>query len=141
VYDRPANTFVAGFIGSPPMNMTPGTVEDDGAIRTPGGMLRCAPVPGVAGGDAVTVGIRPEHLRLGGSLLRGTVANVEMLGHERHVLVKVGDAVWTVRDTTDEAAVTAGSEVGLDVDLDRLHLFSPHDGQRITAADRPPVTR
>ncbi len=76
LYDRPANTFVAGFIGSPKMNFLKGRLEraDAGAIevthpalaaplRVPGARRGGAPV---APGDSVTIGLRPEHLALGG---------------------------------------------------------------------------
>jgi ABC-type sugar transport system ATPase subunit len=132
VYDPPANTFVASFIGSPPMNMIEGTVAEGGQLDTPAGALQLGSgsLP-VAVGDRVTVGIRAEHLRLGGSGLTGKVANVEMLGHERHVLVEVGSAVWTVRDATGKVSVPAGAEVALDVDVDRIHLFAADDGRRL----------
>ncbi len=135
VYDRPANTFVAGFIGSPPMNMLDGKAVEGGAIETAAGRLPLgspgsATLP-LAPGDGVTVGIRPEHLHLGEQGLSGTVVNVEMLGHERHVIVQVGEALWTIRDAATHSALTAGSNVTLAVDAERVHLFSAGDGRRL----------
>jgi len=135
VYDRPANTFVAAFIGSPPMNMLEGKVMGPGEIETAAGPLQLgtpasATLP-VAVGDAVTVGIRPEHLHLGGAGLGGTVVNVEMLGHERHVIVSVGEAIWTIRDAATDVDLSPGSEVTLGVDAQRVHLFSADDGRRL----------
>jgi ABC-type sugar transport system ATPase subunit len=135
VYDRPANTFVAGFIGSPPMNMLDGKAVGPGVIETAAGQLHLG-TPGtstvpVSPGDGVTVGIRPEHLHLGGAGLSGSVVNVEMLGHERHVIVSVGEALWTVRDAATDSNLSAGDAVTLGVDADRVHLFSAGDGRRL----------
>ncbi|MRV73164.1 sn-glycerol-3-phosphate ABC transporter ATP-binding protein UgpC [Duganella sp. FT92W] len=85
LYDAPANTFVAGFIGSPKMNLAGGAIDVLGRLQF-GGLA----VPGwsnvAARGQDVTVGIRPEHLLADpGGPLRGRVALVERLGAESHV--------------------------------------------------------
>ncbi|MEZ5139629.1 MAG: ABC transporter ATP-binding protein [Acidimicrobiales bacterium] len=140
VYARPANTFVAGFIGNPPMNLLAGTVADDGRAvavgpaTVPLGADLAAAV--AAGGHReVVVGVRPEHLALaGGSPLRATVAVVESLGHARHLVCRgPGDVLVTVRlgdaDPTDHQV---GDEVGLHIDADRVHLFAGDErGDRI----------
>ena len=87
LYERPATQFVAGFIGSPRMNFLAGTieaVEDGGAtvrLRN-GAVLRTAVATAGAGpGDPVTLGIRPEDLRIGDEALRAKVTLVEWLGN------------------------------------------------------------
>ena len=140
VYARPANTFVAGFIGNPPMNLLAGTVADDGRAvavgpaTVPLGAGLAAAVA-AAGHREVVVGVRPEHLTLAeGSPLRATVAVVESLGHERHLVCRgPGDVLVTVRlgdaDPTDHQV---GDEVGLRIDADRVHLFAGDErGDRI----------
>ncbi len=97
VYDLPANLFVAQFIGSPPMNTIAGTVEVSGSqtsIVTGAGTVEIGRSFGATDGTAVVLGVRPEHMGLAettagrqqGSGLQGTVENIEMLGHERHLL-------------------------------------------------------
>src|SRR4051794_8294636 len=82
VYDRPANLFVAGFIGTPPMNIIPARF----VTGTSGGTL-----------DGVVVGVRPEHLSFGtdGQLL-ATVTLVESLGHERNVGCRLADGTLVI---------------------------------------------
>jgi len=128
VYERPANLFVAGFIGSPPMNFLSGV-----AVNAPGGAaIRTAagdvPVSNVGTNtlDAPTVvGIRPEHLHVSPTPahIAGTAENVELLGHERHVIVRTSDARLVVRDPSDGPTVGVGSPVHLSVEADRVHLF------------------
>jgi multiple sugar transport system ATP-binding protein len=93
LYDRPANVFVAGFIGGPKMNLVPGTLEVDGGLLVGGCRLPWhgpghAPEYGKAG--QVTVGMRPEHLvpRPDGTI-RGEVLLVERLGAESYVHLAV----------------------------------------------------
>lgn len=89
VYDRPANVFTAGFIGSPRINLLDATVlACDGAsalIELAGGTRFAALAEGIAPGDRLTVGLRPEHLRreasADGIALEMTVDAVEALGH------------------------------------------------------------
>jgi multiple sugar transport system ATP-binding protein len=92
VVRRPANTFVANFIGSTPMNLVPGRVSD-GGIEVLGG--RVASPPGVADGEQVTVGIRPEYLAVSGKPVQegaftGQVSVIEHLGTTSLVAVDVG---------------------------------------------------
>jgi multiple sugar transport system ATP-binding protein len=79
LYSRPLNTFIAGFIGSPPMNLLPATVDGD-RLRVSGGEL---PLPegaaAVLKGRETVVGVRPEHLRLVGDGEAGVVGEVEVL--------------------------------------------------------------
>lgn len=89
LYQRPANTFVAGFIGNPPMNLLPlhWIGEDSGSIG--GQALQHLAPPGLLRHTA-TVGIRPEALRLCDSGLAGVVDSVELLGHETLLYVHLG---------------------------------------------------
>src|SRR5664279_5004932 len=98
VYHRPATTFVAGFIGSPPMNLLRGRAE--GLGFTAGGQL--LPLPAVAPreGDLV-MGIRPEHVEIGNDLSAAAwplrVQALEMLGAERLVYGALGDTLFIAR--------------------------------------------
>lgn len=123
VYERPANLFVAGFIGSPPMNLVEGVLETSQSAAVPAGRIPIGVAPNVGAGTSVTLGVRPESLRLGGSDLQATVASVELLGHERHVICDVGPARWIVRQGAHEAAIEPGQVIGLGVDAAAVHVF------------------
>jgi multiple sugar transport system ATP-binding protein len=140
VYARPANLFVARFIGSPPMNTVAGTVSRvDGelVVQLPGGTVPVPPdvVPTIeaAGITEVVVGVRPESL---GFALSGgipaTITVVESLGHERHVVCRLADdQLVIVRQDAHEAAPAEASAARLVADAAALHLFDPETGSRI----------
>ncbi|GAB4209551.1 MAG: sn-glycerol-3-phosphate import ATP-binding protein UgpC [Tibeticola sp.] len=117
VYDRPASTFVASFIGSPPMNL-----------------LRHAPNADFGGPAGAILGIRPEHLVLADSGWALQVDTVELLGAERLIHARLGDELLTVR--TDEAtpAPALGSTVHVRPMPDKLHWFDAATGRRIERA-------
>ena len=93
LYDRPANMFVAGFIGSPAMNFLPATVDKGGkadAVLADGQKLRLPDGLPLKDGDAITVGLRPEHIRLAeDGALQGEVEVVEPLGLSTQFYVKL----------------------------------------------------
>jgi len=121
VYQRPATTFVAGFIGSPPMNLMTGRVESRAFVA---GNVRL-PLPGPAPREGeVILGLRPEHVAVGdanGWPLRVEV--VEMLGAERLVYGKLGDAAFTLRLDGTLPPPKPGDTVHLTADAARLHWF------------------
>jgi ABC-type sugar transport system ATPase subunit len=137
VYETPANLFVAQFIGTPPMNTLPGTVTTGGG--TPGVDVGGGRVPLPAGlgtrveeGQAVVVGVRPEHLALADDgPVEHKVRAVEWLGHECLVFGTVGESDVVVR-LIGMARLTAGASARLGVDPIHLHLFDPDSGQRLT---------
>ncbi len=138
VYDRPANVFVARFIGSPPMNTVTGEVVGD-TVMVAGSPV---PLPGplaaavrTSGADAVVLGVRPEHLEIGvEGPLPATVAVVESLGHERHVICRLDDGQMViVRIQSDEAVPAADSTVRLSADPAQLHVFDAATEFRIDA--------
>jgi multiple sugar transport system ATP-binding protein len=143
LYWRPANLFVAGFIGSPRMNMLRTAVADlgarDAAVRLPGGgavRVPTAPDREVAAGARVTLGIRPEHLGLrdpdGDAGIPGEVLVVERLGGESYLYVRgPEEATFTVRVDGDSPART-GDRVALLAPAERCHLFAG-DGERVSA--------
>jgi multiple sugar transport system ATP-binding protein len=135
VYARPANLFVAGFIGSPPMNLLAGSVSD-GELRldrTKVGDAR------LAGGCAEpVVGLRPEALRLrreanGSPSVRYVVDVVEPMGHEvivhGRLATDAGAEVVTRLDARDEPRV--GDVLELSFEPEDLHLFDPESGERL----------
>jgi multiple sugar transport system ATP-binding protein len=112
VYEKPANMFVAQFIGTPPMNLIPATVENGTAFSIP---------VGVENGRKIVLGIRPEHLTLGGSI-RATVDIVEPIGHESIVYATAGDAKLVAIFDPHETP-KAGGTIALGVDPTRVHVF------------------
>jgi multiple sugar transport system ATP-binding protein len=135
LYDRPANAFVAGFIGNPPMNLLPGRIvastNGGGAVQVAGGTLPLAAsvhVPPLVDGR-VTVGIRPEALSLAGDgaadALRLTVEHVEWLGHETlaHLKAADGDSRVVAR-LPGMHDLAAGQTVTVSVDEARVYLFA-----------------
>jgi multiple sugar transport system ATP-binding protein len=130
LYDRPANTFVAGFIGSPAMNMLPGVVRGGKAVLEDGTALPLP--PGVAAGEGaeITYGVRPEHLGVGTSGLGGTVSVVEPTGSETHVVLRVGarDVVGMFRD---RVSFRPGDSLTFAPEADKVHLFDRATGARL----------
>jgi ABC-type sugar transport system ATPase subunit len=124
VYDRPANLFVAGFIGSPPMNTIEGEIRD-GWLVTAAGALQLPSNGLVPSQGTLVMGVRPEQLSIGPGPLRATVLNVELLGPERHVVLEVGGQHWTIREPTGTPAPTPGQAVELTVQAGSAHLFDP----------------
>jgi sn-glycerol 3-phosphate transport system ATP-binding protein len=110
VYHRPATTFVASFIGSPPMNL-----------------LKEA--PGVKPG--AIMGIRPEHLHIGSNGWEATVDTVEMLGAERLIYARVGNESLIVRIDEGKPAPSPGDQVHISLQGERVHWFDAESGQRL----------
>jgi len=136
LYDNPANTFVAGFIGSPAMNFLSGTVtRADGApaVATKDGLL--LPVPPTVGareGAEVVYGFRPEHLTLSmnGAGLPALVDVVEPTGADTLVYCKMAGRPICA-EFTERHAFTPGQQVRLLPRLDAVHLFEEASGRRL----------
>ena len=134
LFDAPNNRFVAGFIGSPPMNFLDATVRDGKLVGT-GFDLE---LPRPADVDRVTVGVRPHDLRLdeqGG--IAGTVDFVEPTGWEAHVRIDLGDGAGVLlrAETAELTGIEIGSAVRLSPDAAKVHFFEPGpDGQRLSVA-------
>ena len=134
VYDEPVNTFVAQFIGTPPMNCVEATISASGdRVELPGGSL---PMPAglrevPAAGSPVIVGVRPEHLEVSAEgTLAAEVRAVEWLGHECLISINLGGATVTVRETGMSAS-EAGSSLRFAVDPANVHLFDAETTERL----------
>jgi multiple sugar transport system ATP-binding protein len=132
LYEHPANLFVAGFIGSPKMNMIEARVVDASAtgatVRTLAGETVAVAVDAQRArvDDTVTLGVRPEHLALGaaGSSLSATAAFVETLGHATYAYLKhPGSAETLTVNLPGDARPTAGDVLNLHVPAEQAHLF------------------
>ena len=115
VYEKPANTFVAQFIGTPPMNLFEATVEG-GVARTSSFSI---PVSQQSGN--VILGIRPEHFTHGGAI-HANVDIVEPIGHETIVYASVGKETLTAIFDPHETP-KVGETIALNVDPARVHVF------------------
>ena len=136
LYQQPANRFVATFIGSPTMNMLPATVasvtEHGVMLRRPDGQQLMALVDSsqLRIGDAVEVGIRPEHVLpyegqslQGDSTLAGTVMLVEHLGESNLIYLQLDDGSELVMRGDGDQAVRLGERLLAHVDMAQLHVF------------------
>ena len=135
VYNAPATRFVAGFIGSPPMNLLPGQADGSRfAIGQGGGaVVLTLPVPAPRAG-ALLLGLRPEHTDIdpdGPWPMR--VETVEMLGAERLVHGLVGTLPFTVRIDAMLPPPHRGDELRISARPGRLHWFDANSGQRVVA--------
>jgi multiple sugar transport system ATP-binding protein len=130
LYDRPANLFVAGFIGSPAMNMIEGTIAN-GSMRTPDGMDWVLPANGKGHHDGPTVyGIRPEHLRLDPDGIKASVRVVEPTGSETQVLLRAGDHDL-IAAFRDRITAKPGEMLPISPDPALIHLFDRETGRRV----------
>jgi multiple sugar transport system ATP-binding protein len=144
LYERPANVFVGGFLGTPPMNFIRATITNGGAKLSAGKYE--LPVPAslraaTAGKDGrkVVVGVRPENLLSGGKLPRGESVKLsaeaeitEPLGHEVIVHGRVGDDLL-VAAVDPHHAPALGQRIDLVVELEALHLFDADTERRLDA--------
>ena len=140
LYDRPTNTFIAGFIGSPPMNMLSAAYDDGRLVigderLDPPEPMRTA----IADLPTVTLGVRPEHLRLSDQGVAATVTLVEELGAEIHLHVRVrvtGDEhADLVLRTGPHQRHALGDTVHLTVPVEHLLCFHPDSTELIFAPD------
>ena len=141
LYDRPGNTFVAGFLGSPGMNLFNGELDGDGdrsEVRVAGGTVPLPPALGALAGWAptLTVGARPETLTLDpAGTLEATVVIVEALGAEAHVICRLADGSrLVVRQEASRRRPDIAEGVRVAVDPDGVHLFNGETGRRLEPA-------
>jgi multiple sugar transport system ATP-binding protein len=127
IYDHPADRFVGSFLGNPPMNFLRATVDpEDGKLRVEDAKLE-VPAPyqypvAQRKGQAVLVGIRPEHVVLGAGPLRGEVLVVEALGPQKLLTVRTGQHLLKVAVGAERQA-SPGDRVALDLPAARLRLM------------------
>ncbi|WP_309680095.1 ABC transporter ATP-binding protein [Polaromonas sp.] len=130
IYSRPANTYVASFIGSPTMNMIAGSADNSGAsalfgIKEANLALVCP-----AGGDAM-LGVRPEHIGFADDAAwRGQVSVVEPTGADTYVVVQTAAGDITVR-TSPQTRLQPGEAVGLQVNAAHVNWFDAASGVRL----------
>ena len=139
IYDQPWNRFVAGFIGSPGMNILAGSIlPGGGAFRLPDGRQLDLHMPhrqrlAAAAGDATVLALRPEHLSHGGYIPTGPTATqlpaqvvvVENMGDRQHVHLRlVGSAVPLVMACDAHHRATAGEELPLNLDTAKAQVFA-----------------
>jgi sn-glycerol 3-phosphate transport system ATP-binding protein len=134
VYSRPATTFVASFIGSPPMNLLRGKVTADGTSFEAGDARIQLPVPRPAmmGKDSI-LGVRPEHLILGRTGMAMRVEMVEALGADVLIHANVSGQDVVIRAPAG-VAVEAGENITAGFDASALHWFDPQTTKRIDQA-------
>ncbi|MDR5673327.1 ABC-type spermidine/putrescine transport system,ATPase component [Halalkaliarchaeum sp. AArc-CO] len=158
-YHRPANRFVAGFIGEPSMNFLETTVESGtlavGKLRYP---LSGEAADAVVDGQAITLGIRPEDIRIGPGIdaavdgeagdpsdgeletptgvepdrcFRGTVDVVEPMGNENSVHLSLADGPELTATIEGLRRIEAGSAVSIGIPLNAIHLFDAESGEAV----------
>jgi multiple sugar transport system ATP-binding protein len=150
LWDRPANAFVAGFLGSPPMNLLPGTLDERGRLRSGDNVLALPSMIIANGsprrGQPLLLGIRPENVRLvsdrmNSDLLQTShtltmdVVLVETTGRGRQVMLQRDGWLLTALLDRDGDDVQAGQTTQVAVDMRRAHLF---DGTSGNALCHPP---
>ena len=135
IYRRPANRFVASFVGSPAMNFLPGTfaVQDGAAHFAAAGIsipldgygFEARPQPGAA----IELGIRPEHVETGGDL-PAAVEMVEPMGSDQLAWLRLGSHPLSMRLPAD-TPIASGQSLQLRLPADKLNLFDAASGRRL----------
>jgi len=137
LYDRPINTFVAGFIGSPAMNLLPARLGANGAVSLAGTTVALPPAVAALGHEGqrdITVGFRPESLELASEGIPANVEMVEEIGAEAHVYCAAeldGETVKLVASVGVRKAPRRGSHVALTPIAAEAHWFDPETGERL----------
>lgn len=140
IYDHPATTYVAGFIGSPAMNFLPGqySAARRGVVLEGGALVPLGGDSGITDGQLVQLGIRPEHAALtaaGRGMIEARLDIVEELGAARLCNLSVEDIPFSlVTDTRPGFA--PGASVGIKFEADQVHVFDGQTGVRIDRTAR-----
>jgi multiple sugar transport system ATP-binding protein len=130
IYNRPANTYVATFIGSPTMNLIEGRATVAGQFMVAGAQLSL--IAPVNDNKAILLGLRPEHIRLSDSATwRGVVNLVEPTGADTYVVVDTPAGKVTVR-AAPQTQVRPGDAVGLDIQADHVTWFDQTSTLRVS---------
>ena len=133
LYDRPANVFVAGFIGSPSMNFVHGRIGQDAGGRhfvSDGGLRLPIPDTSARDGAEVVYGIRPEHIAVSADGIPVTVVVTEPTGSETQVFARAGeDLIDAV--VKDRIGAKPGETVGFLIDPANVHLFDRKTEERL----------
>jgi multiple sugar transport system ATP-binding protein len=145
LYHHPENVFVAGFIGSPKMNLLATKVvsasADGVGVTLPGGATIMVPVESgqVAVGDPVTFGVRPEHLRPSeGGLIEGEVLVAERLGGETYLYVQIAPGEMLVVQADGENPTRVHERTAIHVNAANCHLFD-QSGAAVRRLQRHPL--
>jgi multiple sugar transport system ATP-binding protein len=137
LYDKPVNTFVAGFIGSPAMNLVPGVARSSGGgmqvVFPDGAAVALPPGTPAADGQAILYGLRPEHFAVGGgSGLAVEVVVVEPTGADTQLYCRFNGQEVTAM-VRDRVGCRAGDRITLVPDVPRAHVFDAASGVRLAA--------
>ena len=136
LYECPANLFVAGFLGSPAMNVLRGRLLDGPCLHMENGRMLAldgAPVLPEWQGRDVAVGVRPEHLQPAGeeaAMFTATVEGIEPVGNEIFVNVLL-DSLPLVLRVAPQPLPPPGGELPLRLRADKLHFFDAATGERL----------
>jgi multiple sugar transport system ATP-binding protein len=133
LYERPTNVFVAGFIGSPAMNLCSVPLGSNGSVSV-GGVT--VPVPRSVDGDVLVVGLRPESLEVASEGIPARVEVVEDVGADAFVFCAAelnGESTRLVARTEARKAPQQGERVSLLPRAEEAHLFDPASGERLNA--------
>ena len=158
VYDRPANRFVAGFLGTPPMNFVEGALRGEGDIVWfDGGGVRLKLLPETVAmvahrvGTDVVLGLRPETVRLNpeqghgqdpGHRIDVTISVVEPLGSSMDLYGETKDGATVIARVPADSAISADSKATLHLDMTRLRIFEPGPhGANLTLAEAAAAVR
>jgi multiple sugar transport system ATP-binding protein len=133
LYDRPANMFVASFIGSPSMNLIKGTIQgtsNPSFLTEDGITLPLAKAPATSDGKPAIYGIRPEHFSLGGQGTKAAVTVIEPTGSETQVIAKLGKQK-IVGVFRERISAKPGDALLMTPDPGVAHLFDATTGARL----------
>jgi multiple sugar transport system ATP-binding protein len=136
LYRRPANLFVAGFIGSPKMNFLEGQVAAPGEVRLDGGASLAVGGSAPAGNGPIVVGVRPDGFAVtepNAASLRGKIVLNEYLGRESYLHLDLENGRTAVVEVSPDLHLRAGDSVGLTVKAGAAHLFATTDQRRLAA--------
>jgi multiple sugar transport system ATP-binding protein len=132
LYDSPANLFVAGFIGSPGMNMLNGIIEGSDFVAAGGIRIRLRNRHDAYDGKQVTLGIRPEHFRLDDQGAEAEIITIEPTGAETHVVARFAgqDIVGTFRE---RITALPGGRIMISPDTAAMHVFETQTSARVVS--------
>ncbi|MBK1792974.1 sn-glycerol-3-phosphate ABC transporter ATP-binding protein UgpC [Devosia sp. WQ 349] len=129
LYDRPANLFVASFIGSPAMNIISGALDGTSFIFPDGNRVDLGALPSGVGNGLISLGVRPEHFTLDAQGVQAEVVLIEPTGSETQVTLRLGgkDIVGVFRERIE---AQPGQSIGISFQRELAHLFAAEDGRR-----------